>query len=135
MRRGVSLSRLSTLLFTLLVGGFLGATLVRLGPGFGIDERELDPRLSAESIAALRQARAEDNGVAGFYFRYLTGLLRGDLGTSRSLGRPVAELLRERFPVTLGTIGAGLGAGWACGLLLALLAISFGSRLSTCFRR
>jgi len=121
MRCGILLAKLSTLSITLLVGGFLGATLVRLGPGFGTDERELDPRLSAESIAALRHARTEDNRVPAFYFRYLTGLLRGDLGTSRSLGRPVAELLRERFLVTLGTIGVGLGAGWTCGLLLALL--------------
>jgi len=121
MRFGVLSSRLSALLLTLLVGGFLGASLVRLGPGFGTDERELDPRLSAESIAALRQSHADDNHLPGFYFRYLTGLLRGDLGKSRSLDRPVAELLRERFPVTLRAVGAGLGAGWASGLLLALL--------------
>ena len=40
------------LLVVLLLGGLLGATLVRLGPGFGLDERELDTRLSAETIYA-----------------------------------------------------------------------------------
>lgn len=39
---------------------------------------------------------------------------------SRSLGRPVSELLRERLPLTLRTIGLGLSAGWFGGLLLAL---------------
>src|SRR5882762_6756192 len=43
---------------TVLLGGLLGATLVRLGPGFGVDERELNLHLSAESVAAVRQERA-----------------------------------------------------------------------------
>ena len=119
--RHILLKRLGALLLTLLVGGFLGASLVRLGPGFGTDERELDPRLSAGSIAALRQEHAAGNNLAGYYFHYLTGLLKGDMGVSRSLSRPVSELLRERFPVTLRAIGLGLGIGWASGLLLALL--------------
>ena len=112
---------MGVLLVTLLAGGFLGATLVRFGPGFGTDERELDPRLSAQSIATLRQSRVGDNDLPAFYFRYLTGLIRGDLGVSRSLGRPVTELLGERLPVTLRAIGIGLSAGWVGGLLLALL--------------
>jgi len=41
------------LLLVVLIGGFLGATLVRLGPGFGTDERELDTRLSAETRQAM----------------------------------------------------------------------------------
>jgi len=114
-------ARLSTLVLTLLAAGFLGATLVRFGPGFGTDERELDPRLSAESVAALRRAHAGDRNLPLFYARYLAGLLKGDLGVSRSLDRPVAELLRERFPLTLRTVGTGLAAGWLCGLLLAVL--------------
>jgi peptide/nickel transport system permease protein len=121
MRRRRFISRLVALLVTLLAGGFLGASLVRFGPGFGTDEQELDPRLSAASVAALRQSHAADKDLPRFYFRYLTSLMRGDLGTSRSLGRPVTELLAERLPVTLRTIGAGLSAGWLGGLLLALL--------------
>jgi len=45
------------ILITVLIGGFLGATLVRLAPGFGVDEEELDARLSAQSIQALRATR------------------------------------------------------------------------------
>ena len=52
----------------------LGATLVRLGPGFGVDERELDNRLSAETRQAIRAERAADNNIAIFYLRYLAGL-------------------------------------------------------------
>ena len=46
------------LLLVLLLGGLLGATLVRLGPGFGLDERELDTRLSAETRQAIHAEHA-----------------------------------------------------------------------------
>src|SRR5580704_1766914 len=90
------------ILLTALLGGLLGATLVRLGPGFGVDERELDNRLSQESRQAIASEHAADSNIAKFYLRYLSGLVHGDLGFSRSLNRPVSELLKERLPLTLG---------------------------------
>ncbi len=50
----------------LLLGGFLGATMVRLAPGFGVDEEELDIRLSQESVQALRQAHSTDENLGRF---------------------------------------------------------------------
>jgi peptide/nickel transport system permease protein len=110
----------STILITVLLGGLLGATLLRFAPGFGVDERELDPRLSSDTVRALRESHATERNVLAFYARYLGGLFRGDLGVSRSLQRPVAELLGERIPVTLRLVGFGLLAGWILGLALAL---------------
>ena len=66
-----------------LLGGFLGATLVRLAPGLGVDEQELDTRLSAESIQAIRNAQAPEQNLFVFYSHYLTRMLHGDLGSSR----------------------------------------------------
>jgi peptide/nickel transport system permease protein len=111
------------ILLTLVVGGLLGATLVRLSPGFGVDERELDSRLSASSQQAIRTERARDNNIASFYVRYLAGLLHGDFGFSRSLNRPVSELLKERLPLTMVSIGYGVLAGVSFGLSLALLTV------------
>jgi len=111
------------ILLTALLGGLLGATLVRLGPGFGVDERELDSRLSAASQQAIRSERARDNNIAAFYFRYLTGLVHGDFGFSRSLNRPVAELLKQRLPRTLVSLGYGVLAGVSIGLAMALLTV------------
>src|SRR6202046_4591756 len=108
---------------TVLLGGLLGATLVRLGPGFGVDERELDTRLNAESQQAIRAERARDSNIAAFYFRYLTGLVHGDFGFSRSLNRPVSELLKERLPLTMVSLGYGVLAGVSFGLSLALLTV------------
>jgi peptide/nickel transport system permease protein len=104
----------------LLLGGLLGATLVRLAPGFGVDEQELDSRLNHESIQALRQSRARDGGLAEYYVHYLNRLVHGDLGTSRTLQQPVRQLLAERFPETMKSVGLGLALGWTLGLGLAI---------------
>ncbi len=111
---------LLTVLLTALLGGLLGATLVRLAPGFEADESELDARLNQKSIQALRQSRAVEQNIPQFYVRYLNGLLRGNLGVSRSLGRPVRELFAERIPVTARAVAVGLLGAWVLGLTLAL---------------
>jgi peptide/nickel transport system permease protein len=107
----------------LLLGGFLGATLVRLAPGFGVDEEELDTRLNKESIQALRRAHGTEESLGRFYLRYLNGILHGDLGVSLSLHQPVRQLLAERFPETMKSIGLGLAFAWSSGLALAMIAV------------
>jgi peptide/nickel transport system permease protein len=111
-----------TLVATVLLGGLLSATLVRLAPGFDTDERELDPHLSAESVRALRDARQQDHNVFRFYFSYMKRAMNGDLGTSLALGQPVRTLLRERAPLTLRLLAIGLGLAWLLTLTLSLSA-------------
>jgi peptide/nickel transport system permease protein len=108
------------ILITVLIGGFLGATLVRLAPGFGVNEEELDARLSDQSIQALRKTHEGDGNLFVFYFRYLNRLLHGDLGNSRTLQRPVSQLVAERLPETLKSVALGLALGWTAGFLLAV---------------
>jgi peptide/nickel transport system permease protein len=110
------------LLATVLLGGFLSATLVRLAPGFNVDEQELDPHLSSESVQALREARRQDNNIFRFYFSYMKRAVNGDLGTSLALGQPVRTLLRDRAPLTLRLLALGLGLAWLLTLTLALSA-------------
>jgi len=107
---------------TVLLGGLLSATLVRLAPGFETDERELDPHLNAQSIQALREARQHDHNLFRFYFSYMRRAAHGDLGTSLALGQPVRTLLRDRVPLTLRLLSAGLGLAWILSLTLALSA-------------
>lgn len=111
------------ILIAVLLGGFLGATLVRFAPGFGVDEEELDSRLSAQSIQALRASHAEDANILVFYFHYLSRLLHGDLGVSRTLQRPVRQLVAERLPETLKSVAAGMALGWIAGFLLAVAVV------------
>jgi peptide/nickel transport system permease protein len=109
-------------LATVLLGGLLSATLVRLAPGFDADERELDPHLNAQSVQAVRDARQQDHNILRFYLSYMRRAANGDLGTSLALGQPVQTLLRERAPLTLRLLAMGLGLAWALTLTLALSA-------------
>jgi peptide/nickel transport system permease protein len=120
------------ILATLLVGGLLGATLVRMAPGFGVDPQELDTRLSEASLRALRDSHAAERNVLRFYASYLAGMLRGDLGISYSLGRPVRDLLAQRIPTTFRAVAMGLAGGWLVALALALPAVL--SRRRACDR-
>lgn len=111
------------ILIVMLLGGFLGATLVRLAPGFGVDEEELDSRLNSQSIQALRHLGAKQDSLGAFYVRYLSRILSGDLGTSRTLQQPVKRLLADRLPETLKSVGLGLTLGWTLGLALAIASV------------
>jgi peptide/nickel transport system permease protein len=110
------------LFVTVLLGGFLSATLVRIAPGFDTDEAQLDARLNSESIQALHQARLDQHNIFRFYWHSLQRAAHGDLGTSISLGQPVSRLLRERAPLTLRLVGIGLLLSWAAAMALALSA-------------
>jgi peptide/nickel transport system permease protein len=120
---GVELGRhLGAMIAIVLLGGLLSATLVRWAPGFDFDEQQLDSRLNSESVNAMRQARARDRNLAAFYFHYLGRAFHGDLGRSRTLNRPVRQLVAERLPLTLRVAGIGLLLGWLCAVALALAA-------------
>src|SRR5438270_3295263 len=110
------------LIATVLVGGFLSAVLVRLAPGFDVDEQQLDARLSSQTLDALRQARIGQRNIFRFYFHSLQRASHGDLGTSISLGQPVSALIRERSLLTLRLVGMGLLLSWSVAMALALSA-------------
>src|SRR5208337_457097 len=111
-----------TLAATLLLGGLLAAVLVRFSPGFDVDEQQLDPHLSSQSVEALREARKQDHNIVKFYFSYMKRAAHGDLGTSLALGQPVRTLLRDRAPLTGRLLAAGLALAWTLALTLALSA-------------
>ncbi|HMF90686.1 MAG TPA: ABC transporter permease [Candidatus Angelobacter sp.] len=128
MRRAF-LTGVMRLVAIMLVASFLGAVLLRVAPGFSSDQQELATGLSSKSIQAIRQERLADSNIPRFYAHYLGALVRGDLGRSLSLNQPVKELLRERLPVTLRSLGFALLAGWLLGLALAIGATTLAPRL------
>lgn len=81
--------------------------------------------LSPAQVAEARVHYGLDQGAVARYFTLLGNLLRGDLGTSLSTGKPVAEMLASRLPETLKLAGLAValsvagGAGFA--YLVALL--------------
>jgi peptide/nickel transport system permease protein len=111
----------------LILAGLLAALLVRTAPGFGMDERLLDARLSAGSVEAIGKQRSEHADVLRYYIDYLARFARGDFGTSLSLGRPVRELLVERAAVSARSAAAGLGLAWLLGMA-AVAALEYRKR-------
>jgi peptide/nickel transport system permease protein len=113
--------RIGALAVTLVAGGLLTAVLVRVSPGFDSDERQLDPRLNQASRISIAQERGANRNILGFYAHRLERIaLHGDLGKSESLQRPIAQLLRERLPVTAEIMALGVIGGWALAFALAL---------------
>jgi peptide/nickel transport system permease protein len=104
---------------TVTLGGLLSATLVRFAPGFGVDEEELDVRLSASSMATRRGANQQGSNILRFYGSYLVGMLHGNLGFSRTLQRPISQLLKERAPETIKDVFTGWVVSWFIGFTLA----------------
>ncbi len=114
------LVRLASYLGLLALSALLAATLMRIAPGFGIEEQVLDPRWSESSRRQLSGDGRPD--LLAFYAGYLGGLLHGELGQSTSTSTPVAELLRDRIPLTAGLLARALAAAWGLALLAALTA-------------
>jgi ABC-type dipeptide/oligopeptide/nickel transport system permease component len=118
MRRRLA-TGIARLFGTILIAGFLGATLVRVAPGFGYDPTTFDPRLSEESRAALRAQQDGNKNIITFYGHYLSALAQGDWGTSVSLNQPVSDLVRDRLPVSLKTMAAAIGIAWLLAIVVA----------------
>jgi len=66
--------------------------------------------------AALRHQLGLDAPLPAQYLRFVSGALRGDLGTSIRSGRPVTSEIGDRFPATLELTFAALALAIALGI-------------------
>src|ERR1700686_256148 len=94
----------------ILLVAAIAMILVRYGPGFATDERDLDPGLSAQTRGALHAQRLAEGQLIDSPKRFLSSALHGDFGESKSLGLPVRELVAERGPATLRILLIGISA-------------------------
>lgn len=87
----------------LLLGGvsLLSFLLSQCAPGDFFQDLRLDPRISAQTIEALRSDSGADRPLAFRYYDWLMSAVHGDFGYSLAYHRPVAELLRPRMFNTL----------------------------------
>lgn len=61
----------------------------------------LGTQAQPDTLAALRAQMGLDQPIPVRYLRWVGGLLTGDLGTSLTYARPVADLVAERLAITL----------------------------------
>src|SRR5215467_11109320 len=127
MRNGIQrlVGRLLMLAVLCLAGGLLSASLARFAPGYGVDERELDPRLSQASVEAIRSAHRLNSNLLSYYGHYLARTFHGDLGSSEWLRQPITSLIKERFPVTAKSVVFGVLLAWGIALAISLASARF----------
>jgi len=80
------------------------------------------PRPTIEQIAKARLTLGLDKPLVVQYWRYLTSVLRGDLGTSIKTRQPIITELRTYLPATLELVFTALIIAILFGLPLGVLA-------------
>jgi peptide/nickel transport system permease protein len=94
------LNRTAQILITLLV--FLALTYFVLDAQPGdITLQYMNPRFNEEQRQALQIRLGLDRPVSERFLRWMANTLRGDLGDSFELSRPVMEVIQERAPRTV----------------------------------
>jgi peptide/nickel transport system permease protein len=94
------LNRIAALLPVLFFVLLIIFTLSRVIPGDPATTL-LGPGATSEQIAALRLQLKLDEPAPLQFLSYVSGLLRGDLGTSLKSGAPVSSEILSRLPATL----------------------------------
>ncbi|GHF33733.1 peptide/nickel transport system permease protein [Amycolatopsis bartoniae] len=116
------LGKVGAALASLLLVVVLGFLLFRAIPGDPVTTLTRDRLMSPEQIAQLRERLGVDKPLYQQFLGYLGDLLHGDLGTSFTYNRPVADLIAERFWPTLLLVGTATVLAVALGLWLGVLA-------------
>ena len=98
--RGYVVRRVLALVVTLGVVSALVFVAVRVLPGDPVLVMA-GPEANPEVVARLREAMGLDRPLSVQYVEWLTGALRGELGTSLQYDVPVGALILSRLPVTL----------------------------------
>jgi len=78
-----------------------------------------------ETLRAIRREMGLDRPVYVQYARFIGRLAKGDLGMSYRQKRPVATIIRERFPATLKLAAASMVIAVVAGIAAGILAAVF----------
>lgn len=114
----LKVGRVVSLIVLAAIGTIL---LMRVGPGYFSDEREMDAQYSAVARADIDQRQAQEGSVRSSVMQALCGWARGDLGRSRQYDVPVADLLKERVHASCKLLAFGVFAGWSLAGVMALM--------------
>jgi peptide/nickel transport system permease protein len=115
--------KLGRLIFLLLTISVLSFSLVSLSP--------IDPvqayvgaemmRIGAEQRQRIAERWGLNDPPLVRYTRWLSSLLKGDLGTSAIYNQPVSQVIRQRFFTSLGLMGSAWILSGLFGFLLGVI--------------
>ena len=98
----------------------LSFVFAELAPGDYFSELRTDPRVSAETVAALRAQYGLDRPLPVRYAAWVASVLRGDFGYSLAYNSPVGPLLWGRVRATLLLTGTATFLAWLIALPLGI---------------
>ncbi|MBO4388235.1 MAG: ABC transporter permease [Spirochaetales bacterium] len=97
------------LMIPVIIGvSFLIFFIMDLAPGNIIDSQIAEEGMTAEQAEALREQYNLNGSLMSRYFKYMAGLLRGDLGTSYITHKPVLATYLEKMPATIVLAAASI---------------------------
>ncbi len=102
----------------------LSFLFLQLAPGDFLDEVRLNPQISPETVAALRNQYGLTEPLPERYLHWLNGVRKGDLGFSFAYNCPVSVLLWPRALNTLLLAGAATAVAWLVAVPLGVWSAS-----------
>ena len=107
---------------SVLIGvAFLIFVMLRIIPGNAITTM-MGEHAKLETIERMTAELGLDQPVYVQFWRYISGALTGDFGTSYSLNRSVSELIGLAFPNTLRLALAAALVAWIIGIVCGVIA-------------
>ncbi len=113
--------RLLATLLVLLVSSLVAFVILDAAPGDAA-RTLVGESASQADLQVVRHQMGLDSPLLTRYLRYLSGLPRGDLGKSLISGRPVSEMIGERFLYTLDLALVATLFATSLGLLIGIMA-------------
>lgn len=114
------LRRLVQLPLVLVVVTVSVFALIHVTPGDPI-QIMLGMQTSPEAVAALQKRYHFDRSLPEQYALWVAAALRGDLGSSIRQNQPVAQMIAERFPISLQLAGAAMAIALAIAIPAGIL--------------
>ena len=111
-------SRLFQGIIVLLVVSALTFGLLAAAGGDAVAALQNDARVNPETLARQRYLYGLDQPLAVRYWRWLGGVVRGQMGESMAKGEPVVEVLKRNLPATLSLAAVAFLLAWAVALTL-----------------
>ena len=115
------LARILQAILVMLGVALLIFIMLRIVPGDAIVTM-MGEHAKLETIERMTRELGLDQPVYVQFWRYITGALRGDFGTSYALKRSVSELIGLAFPNTLRLAVAAAIVAWITGIICGIIA-------------
>jgi peptide/nickel transport system permease protein len=129
MKFAAYLGKRFTRALLLLVGvSILSFVLTEMAPGSFFDEMRLNPQISPETLATLRQQHGLNDSLPVRYGRWLRSVAHGDLGYSFAYNSPVGPLLAVRARNTLLLTIPAMLIAWGLAIPLGVWSASHQGR-------